>query len=176
MTDPVHSTPTVGAQALRALGRYPQRTAFSWPGGSITYQGATEQIGRMQKVLMNAGVSPDARVALLSANRADAWCVGVAAHISRMATTWLHPLASLDDQVDQIEDSEAEILVIDTAAFLQRGGELAARAAGVRRVFTLGRAEYGVDIGSAIETVGGATAKDLAGPDDVAALRRKLCR
>src|SRR5271166_1376501 len=170
MTDPVHSTPTVGAQALRALGRYPHRTAFSWPGGSITYRGAIEQIGRMQRVLMNAGVSPHARVALLSANRADAWCVGVAAQISRMATTWLHPLASLDDQVDQIEDSEAEILVIDTDAFRQRGGELAARAAGVRRVFTLGRAEYGVDIGSAIETVGGATAKDLAGPDDVAAL------
>jgi fatty-acyl-CoA synthase len=41
-------------------------------------------------------------VALLSANRADAWCVGVAAQISRLATTWLHPLASLDDQIDQI--------------------------------------------------------------------------
>jgi fatty-acyl-CoA synthase len=170
VSDPVHSSPTVGAQSLRTLARYPDRTAFSWPGGSITYRGAIEQIGRMQRVLTNAGVSPGARMALLSANRADAWCVGVAAQASRMATTWLHPLASVDDQVDQIEDSEAQILVIDTDTFLQRGGELAARAAGVRRVFTLGRAEYGVDIVSAIEAVGSATAKDLAGPDDVAAL------
>jgi hypothetical protein len=76
---------------------------------------------------MNAGASPAARVALLSANRADAWCVGVAAHISRLATTWLHPLASLDDQIDQIEDCEAEILVIDVDAFLLRGGELAGK-------------------------------------------------
>src|SRR3984957_4091536 len=122
------------------------------------------------RVLMSVGASPAARMALLSANRADAWCVGVAAHISRLATTWLHPLASLDDQVDQIEDCEAEIVVKNTDAFLLRGGELAARAAGVRHVFTLGGAEYGVDLLSAVETVGSAAAKDLAGPDDVAAL------
>ncbi|MFZ2107125.1 MAG: AMP-binding protein, partial [Roseiarcus sp.] len=145
MSDPVHSPPTVGAQALRALRRHPSRTAFSWLGGSISYRGAIEWIGRMQGVLMNAGGRPAARVALLSANRADAWCLGVAAQISRMATTWLHPLASLEDQLHQIEDCEAEILVVDPDAFLQRGGELAARATGILRVFTLGRAEYGVD-------------------------------
>ena len=39
-----------------------------------------------------------------------------------------------------------------------------------RQVFTLGRAEYGVDLLSAVETVGSAAARDLAGPDDVAAL------
>src|ERR1700733_14257072 len=170
VTDLLHSPPTVGTQALQALGRYPSRTAFSWSGGSISYRGAIERIARMQRVLMNAGASPAARMALLSANRADAWCVGVAAQISRLATTWLHPLASLDDQIHQIEDCEAEILVIDADAFLLRGGELAARAGGVRHVFTLGGAEYGVDLLSAVETVGSAAARDLAGPDDVAAL------
>ena len=60
--------------------------------------------------------------------------------------------------------------MIDADAFLLRGGELAARAAGVRHVFTLGGAEYGVDLLSAVETVGSAAARDLAGPDDVAAL------
>ena len=170
MTDLQHSPPTVGARSLRALGRYPSRTAFSWPGGSITYRGATEQIGRVQRVLLNAGAGPGARVALLSANRADAWCVGVAAQICRLATTWMHPLASLDDQIDQIEDCEAEILVIDADAFRLRGGDLAERSAGVRHVFTLGRAEYGVDLLSASDTVGSTVPKDLAGPDDVAAL------
>ena len=68
MTNLLHSPPTVGAQSLRALGRFPSRTAFSWPGGSITYRGAIEQIGRMQRVLLNAGAGPAARVALLSAN------------------------------------------------------------------------------------------------------------
>jgi fatty-acyl-CoA synthase len=47
---------------------------------------------------------------------------------------------------------------------------LAARAGGVRHVFTLGGAEYGVDLLLAMEAVGSAVARDLAGPDDVAAL------
>jgi fatty-acyl-CoA synthase len=170
VTDLLHSPPTLGAQTLQALGRYPSRTAFSWSGGSISYGGAIDRIARMQRVLMSAGASPAARVALLSANRADAWCAGVAAEISRLATTSLHPLASLGDQIHQIEDCEAEILVVDADAFLLRGGELAARAVGVRHVFTLGRAEYGVDLISAVEAVGSATARDLAGPDDVALL------
>ncbi len=170
MADGLHSPPTLGSQTLRALARYPERTAFVWPGGSLTYAAAIELIGAMQRVLMNAGARAEARVAFLSANRADAWCAGVAASLSRMATTWLHPLGSLDDQIHQIEDCEAEILIVDAQSFLQRGGELAARAQGVRRVFTLGAAEYGVDLMAASEAAGAATAKDLAGPDDVAGL------
>ena len=44
MTNLLHSPPTVGAQSLRTLGRFPSRTAFSWPGGSITYGGAIHQM------------------------------------------------------------------------------------------------------------------------------------
>ncbi len=62
MSDPLYAFPTVCGQTLRALARYPSRTAFSWPGGSITYQGATELIGRMQKVFMQLGLQPGARV------------------------------------------------------------------------------------------------------------------
>jgi hypothetical protein len=58
MSDPLYAFPTVCAQTLRALARYPSRVAFSWPGGSITYAGATELIGRIQKVLMRLGMVP----------------------------------------------------------------------------------------------------------------------
>jgi len=112
MSDPLYAFPTVCGQTLRALARYPSRTAFSWPGGSITYQGATELIGRMQKVFMQLGLQPGARVAFLTANRADTWAAGIAAQLSRLSITWLHPLGSLDDQLFQIEDSEAEMLEI----------------------------------------------------------------
>ena len=44
MSDPLHASPTVGEQTLRALARYPSRTAFSWPGGSMTYRAATDLI------------------------------------------------------------------------------------------------------------------------------------
>ncbi len=106
-------------------------------------------------------------MALLTANRADAWCASTAAQVSRLAVTSLHPLGSLADQVDQIEDSEAEILIVDADTFRQRGGELAARAKTLRTVFTLGRADYGVDLLAALEAAGSVTPRDLADPDDV---------
>ena len=170
MSNPLYAFPAVCEQTLRALARYPQRTAFSWPGGSLTYRGATDLIGRMQGVFDRLGFVPGTRAAFLTANRADTWCAGVAAQLSRLGITWLHPLGSLDDQLFQLEDSEAQMLIVDAAAFRDRGGELAARAKGVKTVFTLGAAPYGADLLQAVEAAGHATARNLAGPDDIATL------
>ncbi|MGX9425884.1 MULTISPECIES: AMP-binding protein [Bradyrhizobium] len=170
MSHPLHAFPPVCEQTLRALARYPSRTAFSWPDGSITYQGATDLIGRIQNVFMRLGFAPGTRAALLSANRADAWCAGVAAQLARLAITWLHPLGSLDDQLFQIKDSDAQMLIIDAATFRDRGGDLATKATNIKTVFTLGPADYGIDLLQAIEQAGHATARCLAGPDDIATL------
>ncbi|WP_316165530.1 MULTISPECIES: AMP-binding protein [unclassified Bradyrhizobium] len=166
----LHSFPVVCEQTLLTLSRHPSRTAFSWPDGSLTYQGAIDLIGRMQNVFMRLGLPPGTRVAFLSANRADAWCAGTAAQLSRLAITWLHPLGSLDDQLFQLADSESQVLVIDAAAFHDRGGELAARSGGLRHVFTLGAAGYGVDLLAAIEQSGHASARNFATPEDIATL------
>jgi fatty-acyl-CoA synthase len=170
MPGPLYAFPTVCAQTLRALARYPSRVAFSWPGGSITYAGATELIGRIQKVFMRLGMEPGARVAFLTANRADTWCAGVAAQLSRLSITWLHPLGSLDDQLFQIEDSEARILIVDVDAFRDRGGSLAAKAGNLTTIFTLGSADYGVDLLAAVDAAGTASPLSLAVPDDIATL------
>jgi fatty-acyl-CoA synthase len=170
MFDSLHVFPTVGAQALRALSRHPSRVAFSWPGGSLTYQGATDLIGRMQKVFMQLGLEPGARVAFLTANRAESWCAGIAAQLSRLAITWLHPLGSLEDQFFQLEDSEAEILVVDAQVFRDRGGAIASKASGLKTVFTLGTADYGADLLAAVDAVGSASPRCLAAPDDIAGL------
>ena len=156
-----------GRRASRRCGRWraiPARTAFSWPGGSITYQGTTDLIGRIQAVFMQLGLQPGTRVAFLTANRADTWCAGVAAQLSRLAITWLHPLGSLDDQLFQLEDSEAQMLVVDGATFRDRGGELAARASSLKTVFTLGPADYGADLLQAIEAAGSATRAQFRRP------------
>ena len=67
MSNPLYAFPAVCEQTLRALARYPERTAFSWPGGSITYRGATDMIGRIQSVFMQLGFAPGTRVAFLTA-------------------------------------------------------------------------------------------------------------
>ena len=127
-------------------------------------------IGRIQSVFMQLGFAPGTRVAFFSANRADTWCASGAALLSRFAITWLHPLGSLDDQLFQLEDSEAQMLVVDGVTFRDRGGELVARTTGLKTVFMLGPASYGVDLLQAIEAAGSATARSFAGPDDVATL------
>ncbi len=99
MSDALYAFPAVCEQTLRALARYPSRTAFAWPGGSLSYQGASDLIGRMQSVFMRLGFAPGTRVAFLTANRAETWCAGVAAQLARLAVAWLHPLGSLDDQL-----------------------------------------------------------------------------
>ena len=170
MSNPLYAFPVACEQTLRALARYPSRTAFSWPGGSLTYRGATDLIGGIQNVFMQLGLQPGARVALLSANRADSWCAGVAAQLARLSVTALHPLGSLDDQLFQLEDSEAQVLVVDADTFRDRGGDLTAKASGLKAVLTLGPASYGIDLLRAIEAAGSATARCLAGPDDIATL------
>ncbi|ODM71835.1 AMP-binding protein [Bradyrhizobium elkanii] len=170
MSNPLYAFPAVCEQTLRALARYPLRTAFAWPGGSLSYQGATDLIGRMQGVFMRLGFAPGTRVALLTANRADSWCAGVAAQLSRLAITWLHPLGSLDDQLFQIEDSEAQMLIVDGITFRDRGGELAAKAQGLKTVFTLGPADYGADLLQVAEDAGSASAKSFAREDDISTL------
>jgi fatty-acyl-CoA synthase len=90
--------------------------------------------------------------------------------LSRLAITWLHPLGSLDDQLFQLEDSDAELLIVDATAFSDRGGDLAARASGLKSVLTLGPAGYGTDLLRTVDAAGTATARNLAGADDLAIL------
>ena len=170
MAASLYDLPTIGAQTLRALARFPDRRAFSWPSGSLSYAGATGLIGRMQKALMQLNLPPGSRVAFLTANRSNTWCAGVAAQLSRLAITWLHPLGSLDDQLFQIEDSESQVLVVDADAFRDRGGDLAAKATNLTTVFTLGHANYGTDLLEAAEAAGSVTPRCLASSTDVATL------
>ena len=169
MSDPIHDGPTTGKQALRALARYPDRVAFSWEGGSMSYRGALDLIGRMQAVFTRAGLGRQSRLAILTANRAEAWCASVAASLVPMSMTWLHPMASLEDQHGQIVDGECDSVLIDAAGFLARGGELAAKLGAVK-IFTLGKAEYGVDLLAAAEAAGVHQARNFARSDDISIL------
>jgi len=166
----LHAGPTVSALMLRALRRYPDRAAFSWDGGELTYAQALDLVGRFQRVFAERGLSRGSTLAILSANRADGWCAGLAAQACALRITWLHPIGSLADHLAQLEDADVDVLVVDASTFAERGGELAARADGVRLVFTLGAAAYGVDLVRAAAEAGAASAYDLAEASDVAML------
>ena len=169
MTDLVHHGPTIATQALRALRHYPDRIAFVAGATRLTYRAALELIGRMQAVMVAGGLRRGQRIAILTANRPEAWCADIAASATALSITWLHPLGSLPDQIEQIEDGECVALIVDAEGFLQRGGELA-RANGLSTIYTLGRAEYGTDLIAAALGAGAATPRDLAASTDIAVL------
>jgi fatty-acyl-CoA synthase len=165
----LHDAPTASALALLALQRWPQRAAFSWDGGSITRAGLLALIGRVQAALMREGRAP-ARVALLSANRFEAWGVEVAVQALGSASTWLHPMGALQDQLEQLRDAQVDALVVDARHYGERGGELAARLDPAVRVWTLGPAGYGHDLLAAAQHAGEQPARALATPLDIATL------
>ncbi len=166
----IHAGATTGTQTLRALARFPDRTAFSWDGGSLSYAGTSDMIGRMQRVFSQSGLERGQRVAVLSANRVESWCASVAAQALGLVTTALHGLASLEEQAAQVEDAEVDALVVDASGYGARGGDLAARLSGRGQVFTLGAADYGRDLVAAAEAAGTQSPRDLARPGDMAIL------
>jgi len=159
--------PTIGSLALRALRRDSGRMALTGEGGDLTGAQAADLIGRYQAVLAGLGLGRGARVGVLSANRTDAWCAGMAVMASGMAVSWLNSLNSFADQLYQLQDVAVDAVIVDVAHFEERGGELAA-ALGSVHVLTLGPAPYGRDLSRAAEEAGTSRARDLASFDDVA--------
>ncbi len=169
MDDLITQAPTGTTMLLRALARYPDRPAFVWDDGRLTYRATLDLIGRFQAAMTAAGLKKGETAAFLSANSAPMWCAGVAAGALGLITTWLHPLGSLADHLDVIEDAGATALIVDPATHASRGGELAARAANrLGAVLTLGPSDFGRDLLLASEQVGSATPVDLTDTDDYA--------
>jgi fatty-acyl-CoA synthase len=171
MNDLISQGPTVGTQALRALARFPQRTAFTREGQSLSYRQVLDLVGRYQAVFAAHGLGRGDRMAILTAIRAEAWCASLAAQCSAISISWLHPLGSLDDQVFQIFDSESSVLLVDEQGFGARGEELAARTADkMRVVFALGPTAFAQDLQTLAAAATVSAPRDLATPDDIAVL------
>lgn len=170
MSMQTHSLSTIGNQLVGALKRHPDRIAFVQGDRSLTYAETLALIGRMQSALAQAGLRHGDRIGFLIGNRAEAWSVAMAAQLSGIVITYLHPLASLEDQLHQISDAQIDALAIDVEKFSKRGEEIAFRTQYLKHLFTLGPSEYGVDLIAACATVGASDPKDLARPDDLAIL------
>ncbi len=151
---------------LRTLARWGSRVAFSGYGGAFTYAQCHDLVGRYQAVMQGAGVTRGQRIALLNANRAEAWLASIAAQGLGLCAISLHPLGAYEDQQFILEDAEIDHLFVDTENYLERGAELAAATPRLQNVFTLGPADYGLDIRLAGSNVGAVSPVNLCQPDD----------
>ena len=161
-----HNGLTIAFQTLRALRRYPDRTAFAWDGGTLSYAGAFDLIGRMQAVFVSSNFRRGERVALLSENSAESWCAGVAAQGLGLSITWLHPRGSLDDQLYQIRNSESQVFIADIGGHADRARELGAKLPSELKRFALGSSDFASDLVVAASEIGSSTPVDIALPED----------
>ena len=167
MNERIGFAPTTTTMILRALSRFPEREAFVWSGGSLSYSAVRALIAGLQSGMVQAGLRKGDVVALLSANSAETWCAGVAAQALGLLITWLHPLGSLADHVAVIEDIEATALIVDPKTHGQRGAELANRATAQLKVaFTMGQTEFGRDLLAIALAAGAVPLVDLTSIDE----------
>ena len=166
----IHDGLTSAELTIHALRRWGDRPAFSGHGGAMTYAQALDLVARYQAAFAAAGVRRGERLAMLNANRADAWLAGIAALAMGVCGTAMHPLGSLEDHLFILEDGEIDHLLVDMGAYGERGRELAARAAGLKQVFTLGPGDFGHDLAAAAAGAGAVSPVIAAGPDDEAML------
>ena len=160
--------PISAALALRALARWGDRVAFDGHGGRFTYRQGHAMVARMQAVMDRAGMKRGDSIAVLHANRGDAWMASTAAGALGLRTTPLHPRGSLEDHRFVLEDAEIDYLLVDADSYAERCGELAAGSERLKQVFTLGPAPFGQDLLQAAEDIGESSSIVVAQPDDLA--------
>jgi fatty-acyl-CoA synthase len=120
----VHAAPTDAALALRALTRFPDRTAFVWNDGRMSYAQTARLIGGMQKVLLRSGLASGDCVAILSSNRVEYWCAVIAVQSLGAAVSNLHPLGPRADHAAQIDELVPTFVIVDAMDHRKRVEEL----------------------------------------------------
>src|SRR5882757_460917 len=163
------SCTTLPSLTFRALARHPDRTAFRSRGDHLTCRGALRLIGAIQYVFAAEAIGRGHRIMILSANRYESWCAGIAAQGLAAAVSWLHPRGSLDDHVGQVLAIEPTTLVVDERTFGERGAELARRFPELR-IFSIGRSEFARGPIAAAEKHGEVRPTDVSSADDVATI------
>ncbi len=96
MSHPILQAPTATTMTLRALARFPDRQAFVWDGGSLTYAATLRLIGWLQAAMAASGLRKGQTMACLAANSAETWCAGVAAPASCVGASDISSEASVD--------------------------------------------------------------------------------
>jgi fatty-acyl-CoA synthase len=116
----IQALPTIFSLTERALAFCGDRAAFKTRTVQWTGTATLDFISRAQRVLAGNGIKTGSKVALLTANRVDSWCFGVAAQGLGAAVTSLHSMGSADAHRFQLEDAEVSVLVLDSTNYLAR--------------------------------------------------------
>src|SRR5579862_4209426 len=108
-----HRQPTYADLIVWALTRYPDREAFVDGKGSRTYREVSDLVCRIMTVFAGIGLVKGDGVALLSANRYEAWAVQAATLLLGCRFTPLQSLGSESDHQFICSDAAIRVMVFD---------------------------------------------------------------
>ena len=123
---------------MNGLKRYDDRPFIFLGDEVVTYKQVREKTSRFAQALQSKGVQQGARVALISANRAEVLYQIFANMAVGVVYTPLHPMGSLDDHAYVLEDAEVDTLVFDPSLFQERAAQLKGRVPGLKNLLALG--------------------------------------
>ena len=109
------------------LNRYDDRPCFFLGETTASYSEVRARTSQFIQALKSRGLGVGASLAVLSGNRPEVLYNMAAGLIAGCATTPLHPMGSLDDQVYMLEDAGIETLIFDPGYFGARARELKER-------------------------------------------------
>jgi fatty-acyl-CoA synthase len=104
---------TVGDMVLRALNRYEDRTAFVIGTQQISYAQTRRAIAAAKAAFRALGLRRGDTVVQLTKNRPEQWFVAMALVMSGLRSVALHALGSVDDHIHIINDSAANLVLLD---------------------------------------------------------------
>ncbi|NYT62484.1 AMP-binding protein [Alcaligenaceae bacterium] len=134
--NPLYSGTTVAQLYLSAFKAFPDRKAIVCDGTVLTYAMLHKRCNQIARLLKSKGLKKQDAVALLLGNRADAIATLVAVQFIGLRSVSLHPMASEEDHIFVLEDSQAKALIVDSSRFLERA--VAINKKGVSaKIFTL---------------------------------------
>lgn len=110
----LHAGPTFGEILIRAIRRYAAEPAIRCGDKTLTYSQMGEEISRLVQALRAAGVRRGTGVAVLVSNRVEAITVRMAVHLLGARFTALTPVGSTADHIFIIQDSEAEVAIVES--------------------------------------------------------------
>ena len=143
--DPDPGGPGLGELVVRALRRYPERTAFVADERRVTYAQTAELVGRAVAAFDRLGLRPGDTVLQVAGNRPEQWCVQAACALVGLRSAGVPPGPGADERAAFAAWCGADLVLtdVDLDGLLADGpaAPLACRAAPgdvVRLAFTRG--------------------------------------
>lgn len=144
---------TYVAAIAGALARWGSRIAFDdLQGRAYTYDETAALVSRIQAVFRDYGLAGDQGVGILSTNRAEAWMASVAAQMEGNYYASLPWRSSIEDMTYIAKDAKLSAIVT-FPEFVEKARQVAQKCTPAATLFTLGPADYGIDLLAAADLV-----------------------